>query len=562
MYLVIVVAFALLLTDGLPPAGWNLVHRLARAYGFSSRESAATWAIALGQIGLVGLIALVLARRTRAARDGTPDGDLRVEERYTQSGMVLTGALMALVPLVYLCTSWLPLVRALPVLRQFALLADLAALAPFLVTIFVVWIIQFSAERVVRGIVQESVAPPDGQPPAAWTLGVYLAYKTRHQLLTIMAPMLAVLAAKHALDHYRTAIVRAVRVPWAPDALIGFAAAIVLVISPVMLRYLWVTRPLPAGPLRARLEGLCRRVGLRYSEILVWESQGLVVNAAVMGLIPPVRYVLLSDGLLAAMSELQIEAVFGHEAGHVRRHHLLYFGVFALLSMLLVGGLLEFLARAVGLSPSVLQLVALGAMLVIWGGAFGYVSRKFERQADLYGAQCVTEPNAACEPGCGVHGNGMHGNGVDGNGVHAIAMQGNALPGRGAHVAAPCDDHAAQDDLSAGDSAACAHRASSAFAARGETVTQTHAARPTVCIAAARLFGRTLRDVAHLNGIPVEAPSWRHGSVQSRCELLHRFAGDPRAVRKFERGVWWMKTLMALLTAVGSAIACWLYWPF
>lgn len=498
MYLVIVIIFALLLTDNLPPQGWNLLDRLVAGVGFTPASTAWVLIVVFGQILLVALVAAFLARRTLRARDGTPDGDFLVEDRFAQSGLILTGLLMTIVPLVMLCTNWLPLVRGIPLLRRMGLVADLVAALPFVASILTVWIVMFLAERVVREIARaENAADPETSPagpPRAWSLGTYLAYKTRHQILTIMAPMAAVLAAKHLVDAFRQPILAAVRVPWAPDALIGISAALVLLVSPVLLRYLWVTRPLPSGPLRDRLEALCRRVGLRYREILVWESQGLVVNAAVMGLIPRVRYVLLSDGLLGAMTPMQIEAVFGHEAGHVRRHHLLYFGVFALLSMLLVGGLLEYLSRAAGLSANMLQLIALVSMLLIWGLAFGYISRKFERQADLYGTQCMTPAAGDCEPLCRVH---------------------------------------------AGPAVATG-----------------------VCTSAARLFGRTLLDVAHLNGIPVDAPSWRHGTVQSRCDLLRQFAADPGAVRRFERNVAALKTALALLTAVGSLWALKLYWPF
>src|SRR5690606_775026 len=101
-----------------------------------------------------------------------------------------------------------------------------------------------------------------------------------------------------------------------------------------------------AGELRERLEDLCRRIGLTYRRILIWESDGMVVNAAVMGLLRPVRYMLLSDGLLEMMDDRKIEAVFGHEAGHVKNRHIQYYLLVAVLSMLLVGGVAELLMLA------------------------------------------------------------------------------------------------------------------------------------------------------------------------------------------------------------------------
>ena len=84
-------------------------------------------------------------------------------------------------------------------------------------------------------------------------------------------------------------------------------------------------------------------------DLLVWRSDGMMINAAVMGLLAPVRYVLLSDGLLATMNVSQIEAVFGHEAGHVRHRHIQHFLLFALAGWFLVVGLMELLVRTVGI---------------------------------------------------------------------------------------------------------------------------------------------------------------------------------------------------------------------
>jgi len=57
-----------------------------------------------------------------------------------------------------------------------------------------------------------------------------------------------------------------------------------------------------------------------------------------MGLFAPLRYVMLSDGLLESMEDEKIEAVFGHEVGHVKLRHMEFFLVFAIASMFAVGG--------------------------------------------------------------------------------------------------------------------------------------------------------------------------------------------------------------------------------
>lgn len=515
MYFVLIIAFALLLTDGLPLPGWDVVEMLLRRLGHPFKPSTVTVSLVAAVVPAQAVASWLLGRRARKARDGTHAGEDEMESRYSFAGWVLNCMLAAMMSGLLLFTGWLEIVRSDWGLGRWPLVAEMVVLCPFLAAMLAAWICLYPTELEIRSAVGAVFDQQRGEAPKPWRLPTYLIYKIRHQILTVLIPMAGVLLCKYLVQRWRDEIVAALNIAWAPDALLGLMAATVLVAAPVMLRYLWATRPLPPGPLRDRLEALCRRVGLRYREILVWDSQNLVVNAAVMGLFSPVRYILLSDGMLFTMSERQIEAVFGHEAGHVRRHHLLFFGIFALLSMLIVGGMLELLVRWTPLrhQEGLLQLLALAALTGIWGLAFGFISRKFERQADLYGVRCVTEPLAECERHCLLHAR---------------------------------DEVIAQDDASVRP----AHNPG------GPT---PHAA---VCSSAVRLFGRTLTEVAHLNGIPLDANSWRHGSIQSRCDLLVRFAHDPMALIRFESGVERIKAILLGGSLIGSAIAAWLYWPF
>jgi STE24 endopeptidase len=122
-------------------------------------------------------------------------------------------------------------------------------------------------------------------------------------------------------------------------------------------------------------------------------------NAAVMGLFPRVRYILLTDLLLETMTDEQIEAVFAHELGHVVHRHLVWFTAFFALILVFMGGPGQFgldHLKAWYLSHWSAQkwdqiegliagCVAFGAFVL----AFGYLSPKFERQADVYAARSI-----------------------------------------------------------------------------------------------------------------------------------------------------------------------------
>ncbi len=334
--------------------------------------------------------------------------------------------------------------------------------------------------------------------PAVDGLGRYLEFQLRHQFLTVTVPMSIILMAANIIRGYRDAIERFTIWIWGPDVLLGGVALAVFLAAPVMLRWIWRTRPLEPGPLRARLEAHCRRIGLRVREILVWDSGGMMVNAAVMGILAPIRFVLLSDSLLRTLPIEQVEAVFGHEAGHVRHRHIQHLLIFAFLGWLIVAGIMEGLAQtlqnpasSMEMTLTVIQGVGIAVTILFWGVGFGWLSRRFERQADAFGAWCVTPPGGQCQAPCSVH--------------------------NGSTKADPPE-----------------HR---------------------VCATGAAVFASALRRVAQLNGIPPEERSWRHSSIASRIRFLTAMAADPRRAEHFHRDIRRWKVASTTLAAFGSVAA-------
>ncbi len=506
MYFLVVVAFALLLTDGLPSERWNLLPLRPGDSGLAAARP--TLAVALSGIVAVGLAARVCNFLALRRHDGSSRGLDRLAETSVRGGHVVLGLLGGFVAFHFLCTPWIPVVRFRWGLGQWPLAAEVVLIAPFLAATVLSWVMLYPVDRVIRAATLR-VRMLEGAPPQpVWGLGRYLDYKFRHQVLVIAVPMLIVILIRHYTSAHREGLARALRIPWAADALLGLAAAAVLLIAPALIRVIWWPSALPPGDLRDRLERLCRRVGLRVRNILVWDSGALIVNAAVMGFVAPIRYVLLSDGLVQSMHPRQIEAVFAHEAGHVRHHHLPFYLVFALCSMMIVGGALEGLVRLADVDDATLQLTAMAATLLIWGAGFGYVSRCFERQADVFGVRAIAPDIERCSDDCAVHG-----------------------------------------------PTAAGVEAAHATAAAGPPPTAA------LCAGATHVFGSTLLQIADLNGIPREAPSWRHGSITARCRLLHDLARSPAAAARFDRRLRAIKVGLALVALVGAAGAAWLYWP-
>lgn len=497
MLFLVFAAFAIVLSvpeDG-PP--WRRIESVA-----------GTWAVVIGQVVLAAATGLVYARRVCRRLDRHPERLSSAQQSLAQGGTTLGGVLLAgLVAGIY-GTDWVRIVRSWEALPRIWALDEVIILLPFLLSILAGWIALYPADRAIRQVALElslwSLAP--ARP--VWRLGQYLSFNLRQNVLIIYVPMIPVVIANDFATAYSQQIRAITHLAWAEQAVMAVTSGLVFLIAPVMLRYIWHTRVLPPGELRDRLEALCRRIGLTYRRILIWESDGMVVNAAVMGIAAPVRYILLSDGLIETMDDQKIEAVFGHEAGHVKHRHIEFYMLFAICSMFIVGGVFELVAWAARTYPAYfppmklltdyLQMASVALMIVIWGLGFGFVSRRFEWQADLFGARSITPPAHACDRPCHLHG-----------------------------TAAPPDGPTSR----------------------------------ALCSTAAHVFADALDRIATLNGIPKEARSWRHSSIANRMRLLEAYARDPANVVRLERAVTAIKIVLIVGTLIGIAVGLWLYWP-
>lgn len=493
-------------------------------------------------------IAMVASARAVAALEGRPADPGLGQVRYARGMLAAQWALGVLHAGLVAGTGWLALCASAPWVPDWPVLPGVVAATPLLLSIVLTWTAMYPADRAIREIAL-GVYLFRGKPAQpVWGLGRFLAFNFRHQVLIILAPMLLILAARDLIEAREQAIRRAFGHDFAPDLLLGAAALGVALLAPVMLRHIWLTAPLPTGPLRDQLQMLCKRLRLRCREILVWKSGGMIINAAVMGVIAPLRYVMITDAMLEQLDDRKIEAVFGHEAGHVKRHHILYFLLFAFIS----GCLLTIVGqRLQALPPGGFEaaMFAVGALLLVkWGVLFGLVSRRFERQADLFGVRALTLAGLPCAAPCQVHG-------------RRSAPEGS---GAGGSDGSDAGDSVGSDSGSSGGSDAGGSGAGAAGGSGGGGPADLAAGGADrgrgfdpICATAAHLFSETLNDVAHLNNIPPEAWSWRHGSIASRSRALQFYAGDPRATARFESSVRRMKLLILLAAVVSAAWAIW-----
>lgn len=182
-----------------------------------------------------------------------------------------------------------------------------------------------------------------------------------------------------------------------------FFLSTVVIIGPAMIQKFWRCKPLESGYVRSRIEKLCRRAGLEYSNILYWPIfGGRMITAGIMGLIKKFRYILITKTLVRHLEPEEMDAVIAHEIGHVKRKHLHFYLVFFIgyifVSYTMFDLLIYFiiytdpvyrLISSSGINhdtiiSAVFSLIIIIIFFIYFRYIFGYFMRNFERQADTY----------------------------------------------------------------------------------------------------------------------------------------------------------------------------------
>ncbi len=269
-------------------------------------------------------------------------------------------------------------------LGKIPLAAKAMNLLPFLLAMTLYWLMDWPFQRELR----RRIAARQGRSTEMLpTLGEYLGYNLRHQLLFIAVPVGLIVLFQDIISFYVVPLLgeNATGTAIAAGAMI-ISAGLVFLLSPLMIVRIWRTCPLPDGPIRAQLEQICHKMNLRYRDILIWQSGLTVANAGVMGLAGPVRYILLSDLMLDQMNDEQIKAVFAHEAGHIVSYHIFYLALFAITAGTISLVIASLAGHALGLSVWIEEFISLSIMMTAWSAGFGWLSRKLERQSDVIAA--------------------------------------------------------------------------------------------------------------------------------------------------------------------------------
>ncbi len=449
-----------------------------------------------GGISLVAILSLGLGLwiASQVPQDGLPTS--RVRRRYARGFRVLTVISLVVYGWIIHSVGWSRVVRSNWGFESLGLLNDILVFLPFLIIQGLIWWGQYLADRALH---IRMPAAPTGQ------LFRYLLLKSRQSLGLILPIIVLFVIRRDVFSRLWPA--------WEENAVsepieIALLGSVVLIAAPLFIRLAWPTRSLPDGPLRRRLARVAERAGFRFTDILIWDTGGAVLNACVTGIVPGFRYVLLTDSLVETMTPVEVAAVFGHEIGHVAHRHLLYFGFFFAGSLGILALFADGVSRASRLmppvpwlanwmSPPASEIAQEVAMLILLGLyfwlVFGHLSRRFERQADVFGSKVVSCERADCSPHIDLDGE-----------ARAEGARGAALP---------------------------------------------------LCRTGLRTFSEALAIVAQCNGIEFARRSWRHGSIANRIGFLERLERDRGLERRFQRELWRLRVILGLVMAVALIAA-------
>jgi Zn-dependent protease with chaperone function len=275
--------------------------------------------------------------------------------------------------------------------------AELAVPLPYFLILFGAWLIYYDAERTLH---RTTVLGPVNRE--FWSRSGYFLHHLRQFALLVMLPVM-LFVTQQSLARLAPETTRS---DWYRIGSVAMVPVLIL-FMPLLIKPLLGLKSMPAGPTRDHLEALAHRLHFRCTDFLLWPTHGAAANAMIVGLLPRVRYVIFTDRLLEDLPPDEVDAVFGHEVGHARHGHIWLYATFLVLSMSMLAALLLFVGQqldAAGVEVPrwaegwlVLMPVALALTYVFL--VFGYLSRRCERQADVFGCRAVS----CRDPGCTGH---------------------------------------------------------------------------------------------------------------------------------------------------------------
>lgn len=289
-------------------------------------------------------------------------------------------------------------------LGELVLVDELIALAPVVLTWLAIMWVQEPIDRRLREAVMmrrldegRPIYPFQSRTATVWS-------HFRSTILVILVPIFMVVTASESIE---IGLERSGHDLKTEDgqALLGTLQLVgvgcVFLVAPLVLRFVWDAVPIGEGELRTALLKVAEDSRVRLRSLFVWRTGGTMINGAAVGILPGLRFVLLTDGLLDNLTLDQVRAVAAHEFGHLRRRHLIWLVACMAACVFSLSIALTWLDRWMqALAPSfqtMSEFIAGGVAILAGLWVFGFVSRRFEWQADAFAVQTLSRAGPSLE---------------------------------------------------------------------------------------------------------------------------------------------------------------------
>lgn len=295
--------------------------------------------------------------------------------------------------------GWPSVVRNTWHLSHTLFLDELVILLPFVLGLLVSWSSFYRVERALHTTSEWANWLP------MQSVGEFIKAKARHHLAMLLEPLFVFAAIQGALQGYDAGW------NWATLILFGLLSLMAIAwLLPWIWTKAWDTHPMPPGHRRDMLMKISAKLGIKLTDILIWNTQGQHASALLAGYLPRPRFVIFSDLLYEQLDDNELCAVFTHELAHIKYRHLWILLVYLLLS-LLIWTLASWLVSTQIITSSIwdqmlFQLALLGVVLLYVRFTLCDLSRKLEREADLMA--CLAWHNQTADFGLSVFAGALH----------------------------------------------------------------------------------------------------------------------------------------------------------
>ena len=284
--------------------------------------------------------------------------------------------------------------RVIPGFDRFLTVSGLVGLVIYLIHLAAIWFWSYPTHQAIFGV---------GVSRASFIRG-NLSFTT-----VILVPWFLISIATDLLQFIKTPSFMGT--DFAQFLLIVLTLAGFVLLGPWLIVRLWGCKPLPRDHIRDELESFCDSHGFRTGGLLLWPIFGSeMLTAGVVGILPGLRYIMITAGLLRTLEIGELKAVVAHEMGHVRKKHLLIFVLLFVLFILFAynlsdtltllalsnGTIFNWYAAPGDFAAPIVSLVSalpvIVLMVLYFRFIFGYFLRNSERQADLYAMELIGDP--------------------------------------------------------------------------------------------------------------------------------------------------------------------------